>query len=189
VIWGEHYNRRLADIQAIQSEITTEITAKMRLRLSQAERRQLNKQYTENSEAYRLYLLGQYYASQYTREGLDKGISYFNQAIALDSSFALVYFGLAYYYVGITDWFVPAHEAMPRAKAAAEKAIKLDETLAEAHAWLAVVHFWYEWDQPAAARELRRALELNSNYALARSYLRNWIPFRRLPACWPAPMR
>ncbi len=170
VIWGEQYHRRLADILAIQTEITTEITAKMRLRLSHAERQHLQKQYTENSEAYRLYLLGQYHASQYTREGLDKGIGYFNQAIALDSSFALAYFGLAYYYVGITDWFVPAHEAMPKAKAAAEKAIALDETLAEAHAWLAVVHFWYEWNQPAALREFRRALELNHNYALARSY-------------------
>jgi TolB-like protein/Tfp pilus assembly protein PilF len=170
VIWGENYRRPFADILAMQSDITNEITAKMRLRLSPMEQRQLQKHATTNSEAYRLYLLGQYHASQYTREGLVKGIGYFNQAIALDSSFALAYFGLAYYYVGITDWFVPAHDAMPKAKAAAEKAIKLDETLAEVHAWLAVVHFWYEWNQPAAARALRRALELNPNYALAHSY-------------------
>lgn len=170
VIWGEQYNLPMADLLALQQKITSEITGKMRLRLSPSEQMQLQKPHTTNSEAYRLYLLGQHYASQYTRAGLDRGIAYFEQAIGLDSSYALAYFGLAYYYVGITDWFAPAQEAMPKAKAAAERAIQLDESLAEAHAWLAVVHFWYEWNQAAAQREFQRALELNPNNALTRSY-------------------
>jgi serine/threonine-protein kinase len=169
VIWGENYQRPFADILAVQSDITNEITAKMRLRLSSTEQRQLQKPPTTNSEAYRLYLLGQHHASHYTHEGLDKGISYFNQAIALDSSYALAYFGLAYYYMGMADWYMPVPEAMRKTKAAAMKAIELDETLVEAHVWLGTVHFVYEYDHPAAMREFKRALELNPNSALAHS--------------------
>ncbi len=169
VIWGENYHRPFADILAMQSEITNEITAKMRLRLSPTEQRQLQKYSTTNSEVYRLYLLGQYHASQYTREGLDKGIGYFNQAIALDSSYALAHFGLAYYYMGMADWYMPVPEAMLKTKAAAVKAIQLDETLVEAHVWLATVHFVYEHDHPAAVREFKRALALNPNHAMAHS--------------------
>ncbi len=169
VIWGENYHRPFADILAVQSDITNEITAKMRLQLSPTEQRQMQKHSTTNSEAYRLYLLGQHYASQYTREGLDKGIGYFNQAIALDSSYALAYFGLAYYYMGMADWYLPVPEAMSKTKAAAVKAIQLDETLVEAHVWLAILHFVYEYDHPAAVREFKHALALNPNNALAHS--------------------
>jgi TolB-like protein/Tfp pilus assembly protein PilF len=169
VIWGENYHRPFADILAVQSDITAEITGKMRLRLSAAEQRQLQKHSTTNSEAYRLYLLGQHHASQYTREGLDKGIGYFNQAIALDSSYALAHFGLAYYYMGMADWYMPVPEAMRKTKAAAVKAIQLDETLVEAHVWLATLHFVYEHDHPAAVREFKRALALNPNHAMAHS--------------------
>jgi len=169
VIWGENYHRPFADILAVQSDITAEITDKMRLRLSPAEQRQLQKHSTTNSEAYRLYLLGQHHASQYTREGLDKGIGYFNQAIALDPNYALAYFGLAYYYMGMADWYMPVPEAMLKTKAAAVKAIQLDETLVEAHVWLATLHFVYEYDHPAAVREFKRALALNPNNALAHS--------------------
>ncbi|MGH7599429.1 MAG: protein kinase domain-containing protein [bacterium] len=169
VIWGENYYRPFADILAVQSDITSEITAKMRLQLSPTEQRQLQKHSTTNSEAYRLYLLGQHYASQYTREGLDKGIGYFNQAIALDSNYALAYFGLAYYYMAMADWYLPVPEAMIKTKAAAVKAIQLDETLVEAHVWLAILHFVYEYDHPAAVREFKRALVLNPNNALAHS--------------------
>ncbi len=169
-IWGEQYNRKLADVIAVQQEIATQISEKLRLRLSGEEQKRLTRRHTENPEAYQLYLKGRYYAGRFTKEGLNKGIEYFNQAIAIDPSYALAYDGLAYCYLTESDWLLSPKEAMPKAKEAAEKALEIDDTLAEAHSSLGNSYVQYDWDWPAAERELKRAIELKPNYAMAHAW-------------------
>lgn len=163
-LWGEQYNRKLSDILAVQAEISREVSDKLRLRLTGAEQKQLAKHYTENTEAYRLLLKGRYFSNKRTEEGLRKGIDYFNQAIALDANYALAYTELANGYGLLANFYaLPAKEAFSKAKAAALKAVELDDTLAEAHASLAGIKFFYDWDWAGSEREARRAIDLNSN--------------------------
>jgi len=165
-LWGEQYNRRMADILAVQEEITSEISEKLRLKLSGEEKKKLTKRYTENPEAYQLYLKGVYHTAKFSTEELNIGYSYLNQAIAVDPNYALAYHGLAYYYYLVVDWTMSNHEAMPKAKAAAQKAIEIDDTLALAHADLGEVYWYYDWNWAAAEKELKRAIELDPNEAL-----------------------
>jgi serine/threonine-protein kinase len=169
-LWGERYNRKLADILAVQEDIANEISQKLRLRLSGEEKNRLAKHYTENPEAYRLYLKGRYFASKFTKEGMAKGSEYFNQAIALDPNYARAHEGLSLYYVLNSDVGLSAREAMPKAKQAARKALELDDSLPEAHTELATVYFWYDWDWAAAEREYKRAVELDPNSVPAHVY-------------------
>ncbi len=165
-LWGEQYNRKLADIFAVQEEIAKEISEKLRLRLSGEEKKKLTKRYTENSQAYQLYLKGRYYWNKRTPEGLRKGIKYFKEAIEKDPGYGLAYSGLADTYDVLSFYSVmPPAEAYPKAKAAAKKALEVDETLAEAHTSLAYALWNYDWDWTASERENKRALELNPNYA------------------------
>jgi serine/threonine protein kinase/Tfp pilus assembly protein PilF len=166
-LWGEQYNRRLADLLSLQEEIARQIAERLRLRLTGEEQKLLAKRPTENPEAYRLYLLGRYYAGRGTKEGFEKGIQYLNQAIASDPSYALAYDGLAYDYIIANEWTLSPRDAMPKAKEAAKKALELDDTLAEAHASLAIVSDLYDWDWVAAESEFKRSIELKPNYALA----------------------
>ena len=166
-IWGEGYHRTTADTIALQADIVTAVAKHLRLRLSAEQERQLARQYTDNPEAYRLYLKGIYFAGKYSKDGLDKGIDFLHQAIALDPNYALAYDGLAYYYRVAGDWFMPNQDSMLKAKEAAEKALALDDTLAQSHVEMGEVHYWYDWDWQGAAREFKRAIELNPNYALA----------------------
>jgi serine/threonine-protein kinase len=167
-LWGEQYNRKLMDILTIQESIATEISNKLRLQLSGKEKEQLTKRYTDNTEAYQLYLKGRYQAAKYTPEGFNKGIEYFRQAIALDSNYALAYDGLSYCYYG--NWYIPAKEAGSKGKEAAHRALELDPTLAEAHASLATINAWYDYNWAGAEKEFRRALELNPKYGYAHGY-------------------
>jgi serine/threonine-protein kinase len=169
-LWGEQYNRKMADLLAVQEDIAKEISQKLRFRLSSEEKKRLAKHYTENAEAYQLYLKGRYYADKMMKEGLDRGIEYFNQAIALDPSYALAYGGLAYDYQIAEDIFLSPRAVMPKAKEAARRAIELDDTLAEPHTEMACVSFWYDWDWGAAEREFRRAIELDPNWAPAHGF-------------------
>ncbi len=162
-IWGEQYNRKTADLVSLQSEIARDVSSKLRVKLSGADEQKLAKSYTANPEAYELYLKGNYFAAKYTKDGLQKGIEYFDQAIAADPNYALAYNGLALYYIAENDWYLSPHEAMPKAREAAKKALQIDDTLAGAHASLAVVADWYDWDWATAEREYRRAIELNAN--------------------------
>jgi eukaryotic-like serine/threonine-protein kinase len=166
-LWGEQYNRRLSDIMAIQEEITNEISEKLRLKLSGEEKKRLTKRYTENPEAYQLYLKGVYHAAKFNKQELDIGFGYLRQAVALDPNYALAYHGLSYYYYLIVDWTMPPHEAMPEAKKAALKAIEIDDTLAVAHADLGAVYWYYDWNWPAAEKEFKRAIELDPNDSLS----------------------
>ncbi len=166
-LWGEQFNRRLSDVMAIQEEITNEISNKLRLQLSGEEKKKLNKRYTDNPEAYQLYLKGVYHAAKFSKEELDIGFGYLRQAVAIDPNYALAYHGLAYYHYLIVDWTMAPHEAMPKAKEEALKAIELDGTLAVAHADLGAVYWYYDWNWPAAEKEFKLAIELDPNDSLS----------------------
>jgi TolB-like protein/Flp pilus assembly protein TadD len=165
-LWGEQYSRRLENMMDAQIEIARRISEKLRLELTGEQERRLTKHYTENPEAYQLYLKGRYHLTLTTEAELKKAVGYFKQAIALDPNYALAYAGLADAYMFISDMYLPIKEAMPMARAAAQEALKLDETLAEAHAALGGVKMQFDWEWAEAEREYRRAIELNPSYAL-----------------------
>ncbi len=167
-LWGEQYNRRFADIFAVEEEIAREISEKLRVRLTGEDRSRLAKRYTASTEAYQDYLRGRYHWNRLSEEGLRKGIEYFERAIQRDPHYALAYTGLADSY-GLLGFFglAPAAAVMPKAKEAARRAIEIDDGLAEAHASLAGIFKIYDWDWAAAEREYKRAIELNPNYATA----------------------
>ena len=170
-LWGEQYNRKLTDILAVQDEISREISEKLRIRLSGEERKQLTKRYTENTEAYQLYLKGRYYWNKREAEDLKKGVDYFRQAIDKDPNYALAYAGLADNYNVLAIWTpIESKEVYPKAKSAALKALEIDETLAEAHISLAYALFRYDWDWLGAEREFKRGIELKPNYATAHQW-------------------
>jgi serine/threonine-protein kinase len=166
-LWGEEYRRSTADIFAVQDEISQEISAKLRLKLSGDEQQRLVKRYTENADAYRLYLMGRFCLAKQTREGFDQALRHFQQAITLDPAYALAYAGLADTFYSLSSLYLPPDEAMPKARGAAERALELDDTLAEAHAALGLIKFYYEWDWAGAESSLKRAIELNPGYAEA----------------------
>jgi serine/threonine protein kinase/tetratricopeptide (TPR) repeat protein len=170
-VWGEKYNRKLTDVLALQEELAGEISQRLRLRLSGADQERLVKHSTQSTEAYQLYLKGRYYWNKAETEGeLKKGLGYFEQAVEQDPGYAQAYAGIAdsYLYLGPSGFEYRApREATPQAKAAAEKALELDDTLAEAHTSLGMVALYYDRDWPKAEAEFKRAIELNPNYAEA----------------------
>jgi TolB-like protein/Flp pilus assembly protein TadD len=172
-VWSDKYDRKLTDIFAVESEIATKIAAALQAKLTGAEQRALASRPTENPEAHQFYLKGRYYWNRRGEEGLKKATEYFEHAIKADPDYALAYAGLAdsYALLGFHGYgALPPAEAVPRAKAAAEKALQIDETLAEAHASLAYAKEEYDWDVAGAEREYKRAIELNPNYATAHQW-------------------
>ena len=170
-LWGEQYNRKLSDIFTVEDEISREISDKLRLKLSGAERKQLAKRFTENTEAYQLYLKGRFYWNKRTPDGLKKGIEYFQQAIDSDPEYALAYAGLAdSYNILVTYSALAPHDAFPKAKAAASRALEIDRKLAEAHTSMAFVKFGYDWEWAEAERGFKQAIKLNPGYAYAHNF-------------------
>ena len=168
-LWGEQYNRNLSDILSVQEEIAKEISRKLRLRLSGAQQQLLTKSSTGDVEAYQLYLQGRYYWNKLAEEDTKKAIEYFNRAIARDPSYALAYAGLADCYSHLVLFgSSPPKDTFPKAKAAAIKAIELDDMLAAAHSALGRVRLYFDWDWQAAESEFKRAIELNPNDAITR---------------------
>ena len=167
-LWGQRYDRKLADIVTLQEEIARDITRQLRLRLSSAEQKQVAKHYTENTEAQEAYWKGRYHTRKLTPQELQEGIRYFNRAIELDPNFALPYAGLAgaYSVLGARGALSPM-EVYPKVVAAATRALELDDSLAEAHHAQARVKR-DNYDLAGAEKELKRAIELNGNYAEAR---------------------
>jgi TolB-like protein len=157
-LWGEQYNRKLSDIIVVQTDIAREISENLRLRLSSQDKKQLAKRYTENSEAYQGYLLGQYHLRKLSKEGFEKALEYFEQAINKDPAYAPAYVGVAvtYGHLGLRG-LMPPNEAQQKAEAATRKALQLDDTLAEAHTSLGYIKK-RDWDWPAAEKEFKRAL-------------------------------
>lgn len=180
-LWGEQYERRLADMLAVQREIAREITNNLRPTLSGIEQARMDKQFTASAEAYQLYLKGRYYWNKRTPSDLQKAVPFFEQAIEKDPNYALAYSGLADAYALIPVYTnEQAREWMPKAKEAALKALALDDSLAEAHASLGQIIDYYDYDFVTAEKELRRAIELNPNYATAHQWLAEHLsPLKR----------
>ena len=167
-LWGGQYDRRPSDILAVQSEISREISEQLRSRLTNEEEKRLTKHYTENTEAYQDYLKGRYYWNKRTGDDLKRAIDYFNQAIAKDPGYALAYAGLADTYIVIPNYSdVTTQEAAIKGRAAALKALEIDDSLAEAHTSLGGIKSDFEWDFTGAENEFKKALTLNPNYATA----------------------
>jgi TolB-like protein/Tfp pilus assembly protein PilF len=165
-IWGEQYARKLSDVVALREEIAKEMTTALRVRLTGEEEKRLTKSDTANPEAYQDYLKGRYWWNKSTEEGFDKGIEFFQQAIAKDPTYAQAYSGLADCYSSLAgDGLVSSKEGYLKAKDAALKALELDDTLAEAHTSLAFIKSSYDWDWSGADKEFQRAIELNPSSA------------------------
>ena len=170
-LWAQSYERDLRDILALQSEVAQAIANEIKIKVTPQEQARLAPSRPVSSEAYEAYLKGRYYWNLRTEEGLKKGTEYFQQAIEKDPGYALAYAGLADSYVVMGDWDIMAsEEAFPRAKAAALKALDMDETLAEAHVPLGAVKGEYDWDWVGAETEYKRAIELNPSYATAHQW-------------------
>lgn len=175
-LWGEQYERKVSDLLLVQREIAQEISSNLRTRISGEVERRVTKRYTENAEAYQLYLKGRFFWNKRTREDLKKSIDYFNQAIEHDPNYALAYAGLADAYVLFPGYAVSSpQDSYPKARAAARRALEIDDTLAEAHAALGLELFAFEWKAAEATREFRRAIELNPNYATAHHWYGNQV--------------
>ena len=176
-LWGERYNRKVSDLLAVQRDIASEISSNLRLRLSGKDANRLSKQYTENAEAYQLYLKGLFFLNKRTEEDSRKAIDYFQQVIAKDPNNALAYASLSdvYSHLVFPLGSVPPGEAMPRAKEAASHALAIDNSLAAAHASMAYEVFFYEWDWPLAEREFKRAIELDPNNADAHHWYSHYL--------------
>jgi eukaryotic-like serine/threonine-protein kinase len=176
-VWGDQYSKKLADIQGIQEDISKAIATNLRVELNGKEEQQIAKRDTENPEAYRLYLQGRYYWNQRSTDGVKKGLEYFQQAIEKDPSYALAYAGVAdSYAVGNGEYLgLTPQEARPKAKAAALKALEIDDSLAEAHTTLADTYLYYDWDFPKSQQEFQRAIAVNPNYPTAHQWYSEYL--------------
>jgi TolB-like protein/DNA-binding winged helix-turn-helix (wHTH) protein/Flp pilus assembly protein TadD len=167
-LWAQTFDERLTDMFSVQDAISSRVVEALKIKLSNEEERRFARKQTDNPEAYQLYLRGRYLWNKFTPEDHRKAADYFNQAIAKDPAYALAYAGLADAYgaSATNNWLRP-REAYPRAKAAAQKALELDDTLPDAHASLGAILMFYDLDWPAAEREFLRAIELNTDCATA----------------------
>jgi TolB-like protein/Flp pilus assembly protein TadD len=171
VLWKQTYNKTMTNLVALQNDIARDVADKLKVKLSGADEQKLAKNYTENPEAYQLYLKGRFYWNKRTPQDIEKSIEYFDQAITLDRNYALAHTGLADAYALLPVYGnLPAGESLPKAREAALKALSLDDRLAEAHTALGGVLNYYDYDFAGAEREYKRAIELNPNYATAHQW-------------------
>jgi TolB-like protein/Tfp pilus assembly protein PilF len=167
-LWGEQYERKMSDLLATQREIAATIADKLQLKLAGNDARGITKKYTDSNEAYQLYLKGRYYFAKRTRDGIEQSINYYQQAIALDAKFALAYARIAEAYNQVPSYpYASPNDAIPKAKTAAQQALQIDPTLAEAHTALANSLVVYDWNLEEAEREFKRAIELDPNSSAA----------------------
>jgi len=166
-LWGEQYDRSSADLQVVRGEIARDVSARLRFRLSGEQEEQVTKRYTVSREAYELYLKGNYFLGKGTESDSRRSIDYFQRAIAKDANYAQAYAGIAHAYesLGGVLGFMSPREAAPQAKAAAMKALEIDDNLDDAHFVLATLKLQYDWDWSGAERELKRAIQINPNNA------------------------
>jgi tetratricopeptide (TPR) repeat protein len=175
-IWGAQYQRASSDLIAVQNEISREVSRQLSISLTGDEERRITTNATENTEAYQLYLKGQFYWNKRTEEGFRKAVELFQSAIGKDPAYALAYVGLANCYALMASYYIlPASEAYAKARAAANRAIELDNTLAEPHVNLAAIAMDIDRRFDIAEREFRRSIELNPNYATAHHWYGEFI--------------
>ncbi|MEO6334789.1 MAG: winged helix-turn-helix domain-containing protein [Pyrinomonadaceae bacterium] len=181
-IWGDQYVRKFADILEMQSEIAQEVTSQLRIRLSGAEREQLAKNYTQNAEAYQLYLKGVYFWNKYPAKEYEKSREYYEQAIDIDPKYALAYSGLSDYYgYAANNGSVLPADNWSKAEAAAEKALAIDDSLSEAHNSLAAVKMYFYRDWDSAEREFKRAIETDPKNTEAHQLYGGFLIIRGRP--------
>ena len=174
-LWGEQYERKMSDLLATQREIAAAITQKLQLKLAGNDTKGINKRYTDNNEAYQLYLKGRFYFARRTDEDIRRSIELFQQAIKLDPKFALAYVGVAESYNVMPSYpYMSPNEANPFAKAAVAKALEIDPDLPEAHTVAGMIAATYDWDWVKAEREFKRSLELDANLAITH-YRYAWV--------------
>ena len=167
-IWASTFDEKTTDLLVMQDSISEQVTRALSVNLTNNERKLLTKRYTENVEAYQAYIKGRYFWNKRNNDGLRRSVDFFKQALDLDPTYGLAYAGLAdAYALLVWQGEFPQSQLIPQATAAATRALELDPTLAEAHASLGFVKFWYGWDFIGAESEYRRAIELNANYATA----------------------
>ncbi|MFN2492958.1 MAG: winged helix-turn-helix domain-containing protein [Pyrinomonadaceae bacterium] len=170
-LWGKQFHRKLSDVLAVQDEISEEICRALEFQLTREQRHRFTKQYTDNNEAYHLYLKGRYHWNKFSQTGLRTAVAFFTQAIQVDPRYALAYAGLADCYYRLSNIYAPTREEMPKAKAAAMKALDIDPNLPEAHAALGLSKLFYELDWLGAEKAFRRAIEINPHYSIAHQRL------------------
>lgn len=164
-LWGDHYTRKAADIFAVQDEIARQVTDSLRVRLTGGQQEQVTKHYTDNPDAYRLYLQGRYYLNYFSEENLKRAVPLFDQALALDPRYALAYAGRAEVFFNMGDETLSMKEAMSKAKQDTTTALSIDENLAQARMTLAVIKYQYDWDFVGAEKDFKQVMALNPNYA------------------------
>lgn len=170
-LWGGQYNRQAEDVFLLQGDLSREISEKLQLQLTGDQKQRLTKRYTEDAEAYRLYLKGRYHWNKRSADGFQKAVEYFRQALDKDPAYSLAYAGLADTYAYLPFFHVvPPREAMPKAKTAAAKAVEIDDHLAEPHVSLGYVSFTYDGDWSAAGKHFEQALALNPPYTGAHTF-------------------
>ena len=170
-LWGGQYNRQAKDVFLLQGDLSREISEKLQLQLTGDQKQRLTKRYTEDAEAYRLYLKGRYHWNKRSADGFQKAVEYFRQALDKDPAYSLAYAGLADTYAYLPFFHVvPPREAMPKAKTAAAKAVEIDDHLAEPHVSLGYVSFIYDGDWSAAGKHFEQALALNPGYTGAHTF-------------------
>jgi tetratricopeptide (TPR) repeat protein len=177
-LWGNTYQRPFQQIFGVQEEIASEISDNLRLQLTPREKRRLTKRPTENREAYQLYLKGRFFWNKRTEEGLRKSIEYFRQAVDIDPTYSLAYSGLAEAYMPLAFWcHLAPKDAFPKIKGYALKALEIDDQSPEALVPLSGSHYLYEHDWESSEKALRKAIEINPNYARAHQVYAEFLSF------------
>lgn len=170
-LWADSFDEKFTDIFAVEDEISARVAQSLRIHLSAADEKRVTRKPTENTAAYEAYLKGRYFWNKRTTAAVQRGLGYFRDSIRLDPGFADGYEGVADCYATLGLYgTLPPDQAFPAARQAALKALNMDDSLADAHATLGLIHFYYDWDGDAAENEFRRALDLNPNYAMAHSW-------------------
>ena len=169
-LWTNQFDEEITDIFQVQDSISERVAAVLAVRLTGVEKERLTKHYTDNTEAYQLYLMGRYHLNRLTDDGFLKSLEYFQRAVVLDENFALAHAGVAESYNALGTFSVrPPKDVYPKARSASLTAVKLDDTIAQSHTALAVVNLVYDWDWSSAGREFKRALEINPSDSDAHS--------------------
>ncbi len=175
-IWGERYSRKVSEVVALPQQISRDVSQRLRARADNLDHAQLTRNYSPDSEAYRLYLQGRYNWNKRTVQGLQNGIEYFGKAIQRDQDYALAYAGLADCYLLLNVYNVaPADDSFPKAEAASRKALSINEGLAEAHTALGFVTYRYHWKWAEAEEHFKKAIALNPNYATAHQWYASYL--------------
>jgi DNA-binding winged helix-turn-helix (wHTH) protein/TolB-like protein/Tfp pilus assembly protein PilF len=170
-MWGDTFDEKYTNIFAVEDTVSEQVARSIRLELTGEEQKRLTQRATENGAAYQAYVKGRFFWNKRTTEGLEKGLAYFQEAVALDPAYTQAYAGIADSYALLGLFTVMAPKvAFPKAKEAATKALEMDPELADAHATLGFVGLYYDWDGLAAENEFRRALRNNPNYAMAHTW-------------------